>query len=307
MNPSSILDAVGNTPLVPLRRFSAGPATIWAKCEHLNPAGSIKDRIAKAIVEAAAASGELRSGGNIIEATAGNTGMGLAMVAAVHGYRVTCVLPEKMSEEKRRALRALGAEVIVTDNAPPNDLRNFQQVARRLAEERPDAVLADQFRNAANPLIHETTTGPEIWEQTRGRVCAFVAGIGTGGTITGVGRFLKSKNSDIRIVAADPLGSCLAGLINGGEPSLDAPYKVEGIGSSEAPDVLDLNVVDEAITIDDETSFATAARLVRKEGLLVGGSSGTAVAAATQLAQRKSFEGPIVVVLPDHWDRYPLG
>lgn len=304
MNPASILDCIGRTPLVPLARVAKGlRAPVLAKCEHMNPGGSVKDRIALAIVADAEARGLLAPGGTLIEATAGNTGIGLALVAAVRGYRLVCVMPEKMSEDKRSALRSLGAEVIITRNAPPSDPDNFQNVARRLAEER-GYFLTDQFRNAANARAHEQGTGPEILEQAGGRVGAFVAGAGTGGTISGVGRFLKARVPGVRVVLADPVGSRIAGLVRDGVLGPDGSYQVEGIGSSEPPAVLDVSVIDEACEVSDEESFATAKRLMREEGLLVGGSAGTAVAAALRIAARAARADPVVVLLPDGWDRY---
>ncbi|MFZ5480829.1 MAG: PLP-dependent cysteine synthase family protein [Myxococcota bacterium] len=304
MTHASILDAVGRTPLVRLRRVGADlPVPVLVKCEHLNPGGSVKDRIAVAIVADAEARGLLRAGGTLVEATAGNTGIGLALVAAARGYGLVCVMPEKMSVDKRRALRAVGARVIVTPNAPPDDERNFQNVARRLAEEE-GWFLTDQFRNPVNVRVHEESTGPEILEQA-GRVGAFVAGVGTGGTLTGVGRFLKRLDPRVRVVLADPAGSGLAELVRTGRLGEDAPYKVEGIGSSRAPEVFDPRVVDEAEVVSDEESFAVARRLQAEEGLLVGGSAGTAVAAALRVAARaRPGDGPVVAILPDSWDRY---
>jgi len=302
---SSILDHIGDTPLVPLRRMAAGlRLPVLVKCEQLNPGGSVKDRIAVAIVEDAEARGLLKPGDTLVEATAGNTGVGLALVAAVRGYRLLCVMPEKMSEDKRRSLRALGAELIISENAPPDDPRNFQQVARRLAAERPGHFLTDQFENVVNPRIHEETTGPEIWRQTDGNIGAFVAGVGTGGTITGVARYLLRQDPRIRIVLADPVGSRLAGLINRGALGEDGPYAVEGIGSSAVPGVFDPGLVDEAIPVSDRDSFEAARRLVTEEGLLVGGSAGTAVAAALKLAAWGELAGPVIALLPDAWDRY---
>ena len=303
--PPSILDTIGDTPLVPLNRVASGcRVPVLVKCEHLNPGGSIKDRMALAIVDAAEQAGKLEAGATLVEATAGNTGVALAMIAAVRGYQLVCVMPEKMSVDKRRALEAMGAEVIITDNAPPGDPKNFQQVAKRIAAERDNAMLTDQFNAAANPAIHETTTGPEIWEQCGGHIGAFVAGIGTGGTITGVGRFLKRKSEAVKVVLADPVGSRLAGLVNDGELGADGSYRVEGIGSSDVPGVLDPSVIDYAESVTDEASFAMAKRLVREEGLLVGGSAGTAVVAALRVASRDDTEAPVVAILPDHLDRY---
>jgi cysteine synthase len=300
----SILERIGRTPTVRLTRVAAGlPAPVLGKCEFLNPGGSVKDRIALAIVDDAERLGRLAPGATLVEATAGNTGLGLALVAAARGYRLVCVLPEKMSVDKRVALAAVGAEVIVTANAPPSSAENFQNVARRLAEER-GWFLTDQFANPANPRVHETTTGPELLEQCGGRVGAFVCGVGTGGTISGVGRFLKAHCPGVRIVLADPVGSRLAHLVDPSHPDLDSAYQVEGIGGSVVPATCDLGVIDEAERVTDLESFAVARRLILEEGLLVGGSSGTAVAAALRLAARGGYDGPVVTVLADSWDRY---
>ena len=301
----SVLDAIGNTPLVPLNRIAPkGAAPIYVKCEHLNPGGSVKDRIARAIVESAEADGLIGPGATLIEATAGNTGVGLALMCAHRGYHLVCVMPEKMSEDKRQALRALGAEVVITDNAPPGDPRNFQEVARRLAAERSDAFWTNQFANEANPRVHRETTGPEIWAQMEGRVSAFVAGVGTGGSITGVAQFLKSQDPAVQIVLADPKGSRLAGLVNDGALGEDGAYLVEGIGSSQVPAVFEPDLVDYAVSVTDAASFAMSARLAREEGLLVGPSSGTAVAAAVEYVRQGRADGPVVALLTDSWDRY---
>jgi cysteine synthase len=241
-------------------------------------------------------------GTTLVEATAGNTGVGLALVAAVRGYRLACVMPEKMSADKQEALAALGAEVIVAPNAPPSSPDNFQNVARRLARER-GWFLTDQFAHPANPRVHEATTGPEILEQCGGRVGAFVCGVGTGGTITGVGRFLKAHCPGVRVVLADPVGSRLAHLVDPSHPDHDAAYRVEGIGGSVTPATCDLRVIDAAERVSDGDSFAMTHRLIREEGLLVGGSSGTVVAAALRLAAR-GCDGPVVALLADSWDRY---
>ncbi len=300
----SVLDLIGNTPMVRLDRLGAGlPVPLLGKCEFLNPGGSVKDRIARAIVEHGERTGQLRPGATLIEATAGNTGVGLALMAALRGYRLVCVMPEKMSHDKRAGLVALGAELIITPNAPPHDPRNFQQVARRLAQEN-GWFLTDQFAHPANPWIHEQTTGPEILQQCNGNVGAFVAGVGTGGTITGVGRFLKARLPGVRIVLADPIGSRLAHMVDATQPDLDAAYKVEGIGGSIAPAALDLSVIDAVERVSDEESFAMTGRLLREEGLLVGGSSGTAVAAALRVAASGRLSGPVVALLADSWDRY---
>lgn len=298
------LSLIGNTPLVHLNKIGASTVVpIMGKCEFLNPGGSVKDRIALAIIEDAEAKGQLKPGDTLIEATAGNTGMGLALVAANKGYRLVCVMPEKMSKDKRQALAILGAKIIVTPNAPLHDERNFRNVARQLAAEH-GWFLTDQFAHPANPRIHYETTGPEIVRQCEGRVGAFVSGVGTGGTITGVGKYLKQHLPDVKIILADPIGSRLAHLVDPKQPDHDAAYLVEGIGGSEAPLNFDLSVVDGVERISDEESFAMTARLLREEGLLVGCSTGTNVAAALRVAQRSDLNGPVVTLLCDSWDRY---
>lgn len=299
-----LLSRIGDTPLVPLRRIAAGSRVpVLAKCEHLNPGGSVKDRLALAVVEDAERRGQIKPGDTLIEATAGNTGLGLGLVAATRGYSLVCVLPEKMSIDKRRMLASIGATVIVTPNAPPHAPENFQNVARRLAEER-GWFLTDQFRTPVNAAIHESTTGPEI-VRDGGPPAAFVAGVGTGGTLTGVARYLARAAPAAQIVLADPIGSALGDIVESGAPRGDKPYLVEGIGASVAPVVFDPSVVSRVERVSDEESFAMALRLHREEGLWVGGSAGTAVVAALRVARDLApGSGPVVVVLPDAADRY---
>ena len=296
---ANILEAVGRTPLIRLNRIAAGVASpIYAKVEGLNPGGSVKDRVGLAMIEAAEREGFLRPGGTIVEATAGNTGVGLALAAAVKGYRLIAVMPDKMSEDKVSLLRAYGAEVVVTaTNVPPDSPESYNGVADRLAREIPGAWRPNQFENPRNPFAHATTTGPEIWEDTAGQVEVFVAGMGTGGTISGVARFLKEKNPGIAIVGADPEGSILSG---------DSPrsYKVEGIGEDFIPKTFNRQIVDEMVRVSDKESFNTARRLAREEGILAGGSSGTALAAALKYARRLPQPRTIVVLLPDTGRNY---
>lgn len=295
-----LLDHIGRTPLVRLDRVGGG-LPVYAKCEHLNPGGSVKDRLARAIVDDAEARGLLRPGMTLIEATAGNTGVGLALCAAARGYTLVCVMPEKMSTDKRTALTMMGARVVMTPNAPPSSLDNFRNVAERLAAEN-GWFLTDQFRNPANVRVHEETTGAEILAQMGGEIGAFVAGAGTGGTISGVGRCLKAAVPGVRIVLADPVGSGLADWVETGVLGPDGAYAVEGIGGSAVPDNLHRDVIDAAERVSDDESFAMVRRLVREEGLLVGGSSGTNVVAALRVASRGV--GPVVTILADGWDRY---
>jgi cysteine synthase len=300
----SVLKLIGQTPLVALERVGRGLSVpVLAKCEHLNPGGSIKDRIALAIVDDAERRGVLRPGMTLIEATAGNTGMGLALVASVRGYGLVCVMPEKMSTDKRTALAQMGARVVITPNAPPSSADNFRNVAKRLAAEN-GWFDTDQFNNPANVRVHEETTAVEILAQSGGRVGAFVAGSGTGGTLSGVGRKLKSVLPKVRVVLADPVGSSLADWVETGRLGPDGSYAVEGIGASEPPGNLHREVLDAAERVSDDESFAMVRRLVREEGLLVGGSAGLNVVAALRVAARGGLDGPVVTVLPDAWDRY---
>ena len=295
----SILETIGKTPLIRLKRSvqSLAPA-ILAKVESANPGGSTKDRIALNMIEQAEKSGALKPGGTIIEATAGNTGLGLALVGAVRGYRCIFVLPDKMSEDKIRLLRAYGAEVVITPTAvPPDSPESYNGVANRLGREIEGAWRPDQFHNIHNPKTHYQFTGPEIWEQTRGKITVFVGAAGTGGTISGVGEFLKEKNSKIRVIGADIEGS----ILSGDSPK---PWKVEGIGEDFVPQTLNAQLIDEWIRISDAESFATARRIAREEGILLGGSSGTALAAAFRYAQRCTAKDVLVVFCPDTGRNY---
>ena len=288
------LQAVGRTPLVRLNKvLGEAKCLVLAKVEYMNPGGSVKDRPAVAMLEDAEKRGILRAGATIIEATSGNTGTGLAMAAAIRGYRCILVMPDKMSKEKIDLLRAYGAEVVVTPTNVPNDSpESYYSVASRLAAEIPGAMIPDQWHNHMNPDAHYYTTGPEIWEQTGGRITHFVCGMGTGGTISGTARFLKEKNPKIVVTGADPEGSIYSG---------DTPrsYKVEGIGMSYLPQTVDMRVIDKILRISDKESFLMARRIAREEGLLVGGSSGTAVAAAVRVAQELPEDAVLVVVMPD--------
>lgn len=287
----NILLSVGRTPMVKLRKVTEGlTVPVYVKVESGNPGGSIKDRVAVALVAEAERRNELRPGGTIIEATAGNTGVGLAMVAAVKGYRCVFVLPDKMSKEKISLLKAYGAEVVITPTGvPPDSPESYNGVADRLAREIPGAWRANQFSNQTNPEVHYRMTGPEIWQQTEGRITVFVSGVGTGGTITGVGRYLKEQNPDIKIVGADPDGS----VLSGGSPK---PWKVEGIGEDFVPKTFNGQIVDEWIRVGDAESFQVARDIARKEGILLGGSSGTNVAAAMRYARRLTGDHVVVAV-----------
>lgn len=295
----SVLDAIGHTPLVRLSHIDASlSATILAKLELLNPGGSQKDRIALTMVEDAERAGLLRPGGTIVEATAGNTGVGLAMAAAVKGYRCVFAVPDKMSHEKVALLRAYGADVVWTPTAvPPDSPESYNGVADRLAREIPGAWRASQFTNQANPRAHYATTGPEIWSDAAGRVDAFVAGVGTGGSLTGVAHYLREQNPRLRVVGADPAGS----ILSGDEPG---SWIVEGIGEDFFPETFDATAVDEWVRVTDEQSFAASRRLAREEGILAGGSAGTALHAAIDVAGRMPEDSVVVVLLPDTGRNY---
>jgi cystathionine beta-synthase len=304
-----ILQTIGNTPLVGLKQIGRNlPCPLYAKIEFFNPGGSVKDRIAVNIIEGAERSGRLQPGGTVVEATSGNTGLGLAMVCAKKGYKSVFVLPDKMSQEKIQLLRAFGARVVITPTAvSPDDPRSYISVAQRIVSETPNAILANQYHNPENPRSHYLTTGPEIWSQTGGKVTDVVIGMGTGGTISGTGLYLKEHNPAIRLIGVDPEGSLLMDAWRQGQipPEAEAKtYKVEGIGEDFLPSTLDLSVIDEVIQVNDKDSFTWARRLVKEEGIFCGGSAGSALAAAMQYAQRLSPEHLVVVLLPDSGSRY---
>ncbi len=290
--------AVGRTPLVRLNRLTDGAgATVLAKLESFNPANSVKDRIAVAIIDAAEADGTLPPGGTVVEATSGNTGIALAMVGAARGYNVVIAMPETMSKERRALLRAFGAELVLTPGA--EGMAGAVRRAEEIAAERPGAVLAKQFANPANLAVHRTTTAEEVWADTDGDVDVFIAGIGTGGTISGVGQVLKERKPGVQVIAVEPEESA---ILNGGAPG---PHKIQGLGANFVPEVLDRDVYDEVIDVNAETAVAWARRAATEEGLLVGISSGAALAAAVAVAQRPENAGKtVVVVLPDFGERY---
>lgn len=306
----NVLGAMGHTPLVRLNRIGRDlPCPLYAKLELMNPGGSVKDRVGAFIIEQAEKRGELKPGGTVVEATSGNTGVGLAIAAALKGYKTIFVMPDKMSNEKILLLRAYGAKVVITPTAvEPDDPRSYYQVAEKFARETPNAILANQYHNPDNPLTHELTTGPELWEQTDGRITDVIMGMGTGGTVTGVGRYLKSKNPNIKVVGIDIEGSILTEIWqNKGEiPEGAYPktYKVEGIGEDFLPTALDLSVVDWIERAGDKESFLWARQLVRQEGIFAGGSSGSALAGAIKYCRRLSADRLPVVILPDSGSRY---
>lgn len=295
---NNILETIGNTPLVRLNRLTEGlDAEILVKVESFNPANSVKDRIGKSIIDAAVESGELKPGGTIVEATSGNTGIALAFAGATLGYKVILTMPETMSNERKVLLRAYGAEIVLTPGAA--GMKGAVDKANEIIANTDNAILASQFANEANPKIHEATTGPEIWKDAEGKVDAFVAGVGTGGTVTGVGRYLKSQNPDLHLAAVEPSDSPVLSEGHAG------PHKIQGIGANFVPEVLDRELLDEVLTATNEEAIATSRKLATDEGLLVGISAGANVSAALKLAARPEFKGKtIVVVLPDFGERY---
>ena len=305
----SVMDTIGWTPMIKLSRVTKGVRTpVYVKAEFYNPGGSIKDRIGLPIIEAAEKDGSLKPGGTIVEATSGNTGIGLAIAAALRGYKCIFTMPDKMSQEKVRLLKAFGADVIITPTAvPPDHPDNYLMTAKRITKETPGAIFANQFYNEANPNAHYASTGPEIWDQTGGKITHFVYAAGTGGTITGVGRYLKKKNKNVQIVAGDPVGSILAEMWRSkGQAKVEGvPYKIEGIGQDKVPGTLDMSVIDDFMTVTDKESFSMARRLTREEGLFVGGSSGLIVHVAMHIARRiDDPKAMVVAVLPDTGERY---
>jgi cystathionine beta-synthase len=305
----NILEAIGWTPLVRLNRLANGlPCPVYVKLESFNPGGSVKDRIGLNMIIEAERSGRLKPGGTIVESTSGNTGVGLAIVCAIKGYKAVFVMPDKMSNEKIQLLRAYGGRVVITPTAvAPKDPRSYYNVAKRIVEETPNAILANQYHNPENPRSHYETTGPEIWEQTGGNVTDVVVGMGTGGTITGTGRYLKERNPDIQMIGVDPAGSILLEAWQRGhilEDMQATTYKVEGIGEDFLPSTLDLSLIDNVLRVSDKDSFLWTRRLVKEEGIFCGGSSGSAVAAAIRYARGLPAERLVVVILPDSGSRY---
>ena len=302
---NNVLELIGDTPLVRLNVVTKGiKATVLAKAEFLNPGGSVKDRIGVSMLLDAEKKGLIKPGATIIEPTSGNTGVGLALVASLRGYKAIFVMPDKMSDEKEQLLRSFGAEVVRTPtNVAPDDERSNYKVAERLVRETPNAFSPNQYMNPSNPQAHYETTGPEIWRDTEGNVTHFIAGVGTGGTISGTARFLKEKNPEVKIIGVDPVGSLFFGRFYKKEENVH-PYKIEGIGEDFLPETTDLSLIDDIIQVTDREAFTMTRRLVREEGLLAGGSSGAAVHGALKIAEQLDKDAVVVVLLPDSGRNY---
>ena len=306
MKCNNILEAMGNTPLIRLNRLAKdSPAEVWAKIEYMNPGGSVKDRIAVAMIDEAERRGLLKPGGTIIEGTSGNTGMGLALVAAVRGYKVVFTITDKQSREKIDLLKAFGAEVIVCPTAvEPEDPRSYYSVAKKLAREIPNSYYPNQYDNPMNPEAHYRTTGPEIWEDTEGKITHFIAGIGTGGTISGAGKYLKEQNPQVQIIGVDPFGSLYYDFVKTGKTGKARTYVVEGIGEDFFPSTMNLKILDDCLQVNDEECFVWARRLAKQEGIFTGGSGGGCISAALRVAREAKKGDVIVALLPDSGTRY---
>ncbi len=304
---NNILETIGNTPLIKLNKVNKGlKPHIFVKVESFNPGGSVKDRIGIEIIEDAERTGKIKPGGTIVESTSGNTGMGLAIAAAVKGYKTVFTMPDKMSNEKISSLRAFGSEVIVTPTAVPHESpESYTEVAKQRVRETPNSILADQYENPKNPEAHYKTTGPELWEQTGGQIDYFICGLGTGGTITGAAKYLKEKNPDIKIIGVDIKGSILQEYFYKKKyDPVFKTYKVEGIGQDYVPKTLDFNYIDEVLIADDRESFLAARKMTREEGIFIGGSGGTAVHAGLEYCKKLKEDDIVVILLPDNGSKY---
>jgi cystathionine beta-synthase len=306
MKCENILEAIGHTPLIRLNRVAKGlPAPVYVKADNLNPGGSVKDRIGLMMIDEAERKGQLKPGGTIVEGTSGNTGVGLALVAAVRGYKMVFTIPDKQSREKINLLKAFGAEVIVCPTAvEPEDPRSYYSVAKKLAREIPNSFYPNQYENPGNPEAHYRTTGPEIWDDTEGKITHFVVGLGTGGTASGVGRYLKEKNPKVKVIGVDPIGSLYYEYSKTGQVGEAHTYVVEGIGEDILPSTMDFSVLDDVMQVNDEECFLWTRRLAKREGIFAGGSAGGCVSAALRLAKDCTKDNLIVAFLPDSGDRY---
>jgi cystathionine beta-synthase len=301
-----ILSLIGNTPIVRLNKIGKGTkATILAKLELLNPGGSVKDRIGIAMLQSAISEGKIKPGGTIVEPSSGNTGVGLAMAAILLGYKLIVTMPDKMSAEKKNLLEGYGAKVVICPtNVAPEDPRNYIEVAKRISRETPNSFVPNQYFNQVNPRAHYETTGKEIWNQTGGKLTHLVAGIGTGGTITGAGRYLKEKNANVKVIGVDPEGSAFYDLFHGRKAPATRTYKIEGIGEDFLPGTMDLSILDDVVKVSDKEAYLMSRRLAREEAILAGSSSGAAVAGTLKVAVNLGSDSLIVTILPDRGDRY---